>query len=284
MGTIMHTASASIKLPARLGNAGIAAVTLIKVSLEEKLVYRFDLIIGLIRTAILILVFRYLWIALYGGQATYNGVTLGQTITYAAMSMIVSPLFPNSLIQEVGARIRNGSILFDITRPMYFGNLLLFQMMGQFVATLLTSALPMFVLSFLFVEMDLPKSPVIWLAFLVSLFLGFLTAFLVDFIVSLAGFWLTETWGIFFAKWSLVDVLGGKFLPFWIFPPLAQRVVLALPFRGITYTPLAILVGEVRLARIPAELAIQALWIVILAGLGRVIYATAVRKLAIQGG
>jgi ABC-2 type transport system permease protein len=276
--------ASSVHLPARLGNSLVAAATLIKVSLEEKLVYRFDLIIGLIRTATLILVFRYLWLALYAGQETYNGVTVGQTITYAAMSMIISPLFPNSLILEVGSRIRNGNILFDITRPMYFGNLLLYQMMGQFVATLLTSSLPMFALSFLFVGMAVPKSPMVWLAFLVSLFLGFLTAFLVDFIVSLSGFWLTETWGIYFAKWSLVDILGGKFLPFWIFPPLARQIVLTLPFRGITYTPLAILVGEVKLEWIPAELAIQAFWIILLAGLGRLIYTTAVRKLAVQGG
>jgi len=171
----------SVPLAARLGNSLVAAATLIKVSLEEKLVYRFDLIVGLIRTAILILVFRYLWLALYAGQETYNGVTVGQTITYAALSMVISPLFPNSLILEVGSRIRNGSILFDITRPIYFGNLLLYQMMGQFVATLLTSSLPMFALTFLFVEMAVPKSPVVWLAFLVSLFLGFLTAFLVGF-------------------------------------------------------------------------------------------------------
>jgi ABC-2 type transport system permease protein len=159
------------------------------------------------------------------------------------MSMIISPLFPNSLILEVGNRIRNGSILFDITRPMYFGNLLLFQMTGQFVATLVTSSLPMFALSFLFVEMTIPKSPVVWLAFLTSLVLGFLTAFLVDFIVSLAGFWLTETWGIYFAKWSLVDILGGKFLPFWIYPAVARQIV-RTTIPGITYTPLAIMVEK----------------------------------------
>ena len=261
-----------------------AAFRLVQVSLQEKLTYRFDLIVGLIRTTILISVFRYLWIALYGGRVVYGGVTIDQTITYAAMSIIVSPLFPNSLILDVGSRIRSGNILFDITRPMYYGNLLLFQTMGQSVANLLTSSLPLFALACLFVEMALPTSPVVWVAFLLSLFLGFLTAFLVDFICSLSGFWITETWGVFFAKWSVIDVLGGKYLPFWIFPPVLRQMALALPFRGINYTPLSILVGEVNLHQIPVELGIQAAWIVLLACLGRLIYAAAVKKLAVQGG
>jgi ABC-2 type transport system permease protein len=276
--------AASAPFQTRLVHSLIAAATLIKVSLQEKLVYRFDLIVGLIRTAILILVFRYLWMALYGGLTTYGGVTLAQTITYASMSMIISPLFPNSLILDVGNRIRTGSILFDVTRPMYFGNLLLFQTLGQGVAILLTSALPMFALSFLFMQMALPASPLIWLEFLISLCLGFLTAFLVDFLASLTGFWLTETWGIFYAKWSLVDILSGKYLPFWIFPPALKQIILLLPFRGIVYTPLSILGGEVGAAQVPMELAFQVVWIVVLAGLGHLVYAIAVKKLAIQGG
>jgi len=267
-----------------LNLSGSAAFGLMRASLQDKLVYRFDLVVGLIRTFILIFIFRYLWIALYAGRQSYAGVTLDQTITYAAISLILSPLFPNSLIVEVGRRIRNGNILFDITRPIYFGNLLLFQMSGQFIATLLTTALPMLALTFLAVKLVLPGSPLVWLAFLVSLIMGFITAFLIDYIASLAGFWTTEIGGIFYAKWSVVDILGGKFLPLWIFPTALQQIALVLPFRGINYTPLAILIGEINLSQIPTELGMQLLWLLILAGLGRLIYSLAVKKLSVQGG
>jgi len=260
------------------------AGSLIRASLQEKLVYRFDLIIGLLRTFILILVFRYLWLALYGGRATFAGVSLEQTITYATVSMIIGPLYPNSLILDVGARLRTGNILFDITRPLYYGNLLLFQTCGQFLATLVTSALPMFVLALFFVDLNFPASPLIWLAFGVSLLLGFLIAFLVDYLTSLAGFWLTETWGIFFAKWSITDVLSGKYLPLWIFPPLLRQFALMLPFRGMSYSPLAIFIGQVPPGQIPLELGLQVFWIIVLALLGRWLYGAAVKKLAVQGG
>jgi len=198
--------------------------------------------------------------------------------------MVIGPLYPNSLILDVGGRIRTGNILFDITRPLYYGNLLLFQMSGQFLATLVTSTLPMFVLALFFVELSLPASPLIWLAFGVSLLLGFMVAFLVDYLTSLAGFWLTETWGIFFAKWSISDVLSGKYLPLWIFPPLLRQFALLLPFRGMSYSPLAIFIGQVTPDQIPLELGLQVFWIVALALLGNILYRAAVKKLAVQGG
>ena len=261
-----------------------AAVSLIRASLQEKLVYRFDLLISILRNFILIFVFRYLWLALYGGRAEFAGVSLQQTLTYATMGVIVAPLFPNSLVLDVGGRIRTGNILFDINRPLYFGNLLLYQMLGQFMAALATSVAPMFFITLVFGNMTLPESPIVWLAFSISLLLGFLIAFWIDFIVSLAGFWLTETWGLFFAKMSIVDGLGGKYLPLWIFPPFWMNIVMALPFRGIIYSALAIFIGQVPPSQIPAELGFQLAWVLILSLIGRWGYAAAVRKLSVQGG
>jgi ABC-type uncharacterized transport system permease subunit len=257
---------------------------LVRASIKEKLVYRFDLLVGFLRTFILIYVFRYLWLSLYGGRASVDGVSIQQAITYATMSMVIMPLFPSTLVLDVGARMRTGNILFDIMRPLYFGNLLLYQMTGQMIATLATSAAPMFLLSLVFSEIVLSASWLVWLSFGVSLFLGFLIHFLIDFITSMSGFWLTETWGIHYAKWSVVDALSGKYLPLWIFPPLLKSIVSVLPFRGILYSPLAIFVGQIPPERILPELAFQVVWIIALALIGRWAYAVSVRKLAVQGG
>ncbi|NCP88022.1 MAG: hypothetical protein CO094_09065 [Anaerolineae bacterium CG_4_9_14_3_um_filter_57_17] len=261
-----------------------AAAGLIRASVQEKLVYRFDLLVTLVRNLILITIFRFLWLSLYGGQAEFGGVSLNQTLTYATLGIILSPLFPNSLILDVGGRIRSGNILFDISRPLHFGSLLLYQMMGQFVAALATSAAPMFLIALALGELTLPTSGWVWLAFGVSLALGFFIAFWLDFIVALAGFWLTETWGLFYAKWSVVDALSGKYLPLWIFPPFLRGLALALPFRGILYSALAIFVGQVPLEKIPAELGFQLVWALMLTLMGRLGYVAAARHLSVQGG
>lgn len=261
-----------------------AAFSLIKVNFLEKLVYRFDLVVGLVRTFILVLVFHQLWAALYGGNESYAGVSVDQTLTYVVMSISIAPLFPNSLIMQVGGRIRSGDILFDIARPMYYGNLLLFQMIGRSLVILVTSSLPLLVMSRLLLGLALPASVTVWLAFLVSLILGFLIGFLIDFTASLSGFWLMEVHGIRFAKWSISDILGGKFMPLWVFPSPFKEAALLLPFRGVSYTPLAILVGQVAQEEIVAALGFQLVWVLLLALLSRAIYGTAVKKLTVQGG
>jgi len=260
------------------------ALSLMRASLQEKLVYRFDLLISILRGFILVFVFRYLWLALYAGQAEFDGVSLQQTLTYATLGVILTPLFSNSLVWDISSRIRTGNILFDINRPLYFGNIFLYQAVGDSLAALATSVAPMFVLALFFGDMTLPSSPLVWLAFAVSVLLGFLIAFWLDFIVSLAGFWLTETWGLFFAKSSIVDALSGKYLPLWIFPPFWMGLVMVLPFRGITYSALAIFIGQVSPGQIPAELAFQLAWVLVLALVGRWGYNAAVRKLSVQGG
>ena len=258
--------------------------TIVKTYLQDTLVYRFDLFVGLIRVLILIGVFRYFWIALYGGQATYAGVPIDKALTYAALSLIINPLFSNALIGEVSRRIRSGNILFDVTRPMNFGDLLLFQTLGQATVKLLTTALPLFVLTYALVGIAVPASVVTWLAFLASVSLSFLIAFFIDYIAALWGFWITEASGIRFAKWSITDLLAGVYLPLWVFPGWLQQVALILPFRGINYTPLAIFVGYIEPGRVPLELGFQLAWVIALAVLSRLLYRRAIKMLAIQGG
>lgn len=240
--------------------------------------------IGLFSTFITIFVFRQLWIALYGEREVYAGVTLVQTITYVAMSRIAGTIYPDQLIRVVERQLRSGNIAFDIARPMYYGSLLLFQTIGQGLATISTSSLPMFALVCLFLNMSLPQSATVWLAFFASLLLGFFIAFLIDFIVSLLGFWTTGMTGVFYAKGSIVSILSGTYIPLWVFPPALSRMLFYLPFSGIVYTPLSILVGKTSLDQVPAVLGLQIAWIAVLACLGRCFYAAAVKKLAVQGG
>jgi ABC-2 type transport system permease protein len=270
----------------RRSNPGFLAPgwAIVKAYLQDTLVYRFDLLIGLARVLILIGVFHYFWLALYGGRADYAGVPINQALTYAALSLIINPLFSNSLVMEVGGRIRSGNVLFDVTRPVNYGDLLLYQTAGKAAVRLLTTTLPLFALTYLLVGIDMPAAPAMWLAFLASLGLSFLIAYYIDYLAALAGFWFTETSGIRFAKWSLTDLLAGVYLPLWVFPGWLQHTALALPFRGINFTPVAIFVGYFAPDRVPLELAFQAAWVIALVLLSRLVYRRAQKTLAVQGG
>ena len=260
------------------------ASVLITASLQEKLVYRFDLIMGLLRALIQIFVFYQLWTILFAGVNDYAGISLEQTQLYTVVSMSIMPLLDRSFLPIVNDRIRSGDIVFDLTRPLYYGTLLLYQGLGQLLATLVTATLPSILFSFVFFDIALPSSVFTWLAFTVSLLLGYFTAFLMDLIASLLGFWITEMWGMFYAKWNLLQILGGMYIPLWFFPSPFKEIVLLLPFRGVAFTPLSIFVGGVPPEELPLVLGLQVFWIVVLLWLSQFTYARVVKKLAVQGG
>jgi ABC-2 type transport system permease protein len=268
----------------RLPKSLSAVFALIKVSLLEKLSYRHEMARDWLQMALEIVVFRQLWIALYAGRDEFSGVALAGALTYITMNTIVVRLFTRWTLMEVLDKIHSGDILIDLSRPLYFGSQILFHEIGQALVVFSTSSLPVFIIACGIFQLTLPTSGVVWLAFTASLILGFLTSFCLDYLLMLLGFWTTEVGGFFWAKDSVISVLGGTYLPLWIFPPVWKEIVSWLPFRGIAYTPLAIFIGQIGLDELPAAFAIQAAWLAILAWLSWRFYEAAMQKLAVQGG
>ena len=205
-------------------------------------------------------------------------------MTYQLVNVIVVRLFSTWVLAGANHRIRSGDIVFQITRPMYYGHILLFEFVGQSVTKLVTTSLPMFGVACLLFRPTLPSSASVWLSFGLSLGLGFLTAFYLDYLLALIGFWTTELGGLFWAKGSIISILGGTYLPLWIYPPVLRRILAFLPFQGISYTPVAIFVGQIGLGQVPRAFVVQIVWLVILAAGSRRLYASAMKKLAVQGG
>jgi len=261
-----------------------AAWALIRVTLEYQFTYPHELFTDLLQMALLMLVERQMWIALYAGRDAHAGVTLAQAVTYQLVNVIVVRLFTTWVLWGANYQIRTGDIVFRITRPMYYGHIMLFEFVGQSVTKLLTTSVPMFVVTCLLFRPTLPSSAAVWASFGVSLGLGFLTAFFVDYILALIGFWTTELGGLFWAKDSIIMILGGSYLPLWIYPPLLRQILTYLPFQGISYTPVAIFVGQIGLSQVPRAFVVQVAWLAILAAGSRRLYAAAMNKLAVQGG
>jgi len=261
-----------------------AAWVQIRVTLEYQFAYPHDMFTDMLQMFLQMLVFRQVWIALYDGQNAHAGVTLAQAVTYQLVNVIVVRLFSTWVLWSANNRIRSGDIVFHITRPMYYGHILLSEFVGQAVTKLLTTSLPMFVVAYLLFRPTLPPCASVWLSFGVSLGLGFLTAFYLDYILSLIGFWTTELSGLFWAKGSIISILGGTYLPLWIYPPVLRRFLALLPFQGISYTPVAIFVGQTGLDQVARAFVVQIVWLAILAVASRRLYASAMRKLAVQGG
>lgn len=245
---------------------------------------RNDLLIPWLTALVQMLVARQLWIALYDGRATYDGYTLGQTLTYVALSMAITSLLVGDGVRYLHWKIRSGNILFDLMYPLRFTlNLMVFSF-SSMVIGLFKIALPLLLMAALLLKIPLPSDPARWLVFSLSFLLGCLIYMWIEILAGMLGFWTTETHGLEAWMNIIVAILSGAYLPLWIFPGVFQRIIAYLPFRGIQYTPLAILVGWTGPEGYLRELLVQAVWVIVLALVAEGVYRLALRRMRIQGG
>jgi ABC-2 type transport system permease protein len=101
---------------------------------------------------------------------------------------------------------------------------------------------------------------------LISVSLGFIMMFLVDYCVGITAFWLTRTSGVRRMFLLMRDICSGVLVPLTLFPEFFQKAFFLLPFQFITYVPVRVFIGSYELAgiscTIPQIVGIQALAVI----------------------
>ncbi|MDT3427053.1 ABC-2 type transport system permease protein [Paenibacillus forsythiae] len=255
-------------------------------TLKNTQVYKFDLLLRIMNSFILVIAFREIWKAIYAngqGLALSTGVTSQGMQTYAMLSVILFAIMPPSISYEISDKVRDGSIVFDMQKPWDFEWMHFSKAAGVFVFNVVYAVIPQLIAVLLFFPIDYPAGMQA-AAFAVSVLLAFLLSFLINFIVGMLAILFTETWGIDMFKSVIIDICSGAMIPLWFFPDAVSRVLLWLPFQGIFNIPLSLFIGKITGAAVWEQLAFQAVWCLLLLLLSRMILAWIERKLVISGG
>jgi ABC-2 type transport system permease protein len=103
-------------------------------------------------------------------------------------------------------------------------------------------------------------------------------------LMGMIAFWTLETSGIQ-AIYRFANLFfAGGLVPLWLFPQTVRTVAELLPFQTQANIPVSIYVGRLAGADALRGLGVQAVWVVILGLLVRVMWGRAMRKVVIQGG
>ena len=129
-----------------------------------------------------------------------------------------------------------------------------------------------------------PASAVHFGFFTVALGGSILLTGALNFIVGTFAIRMKSILGLLRAKYFVFELLSGLLVPMTMFPESAQRVVAYLPFQHIAYTPLRLYLGKLNGAEIYEALAVQFMWVGLLAVFGAWFWSVMVRKVTIHGG
>jgi ABC-2 type transport system permease protein len=254
-------------------------------AIKQELAYRFQFFTATIGALLMMALLYYLWTAIYHSATTIQMSHQG-LITYVCVGQAFSFARPGQrrVMMRIGGGIRNGNVLIDLIRPTDYQLMTFSDTLGAYLMETLLVSLPSYLLALIIFGISLPASPESGVGFILSLLGAFFLIFSVDFLIGLTGFWTFNIWGFGYAKIAMLDILGGTIVPLSLFPAGLRNLVLALPFQGMAYTPLAIYIGTIQGNAIWLSILNQFAWGVGLVLFTRLIWLRAKRRIEIQGG
>ena len=188
------------------------------------------------------------------------------------------------LATGIAESIRNGSVRKYLLQPVDMLDYLFWHRVAHKLVYYAVAAGP-FALVFWLCRSYLPDWPsgMVMTAFLVSLLFGFVIGFLIESLIGLIAFWFLEVSSLIFIYMMLNYFLSGHMIPLeWIDGWIPW--VHYLPLRYLAYFPAAVMLGRIPEADLPAELTIQATWIVVLLIANRAAFHYGVRRYGAFGG
>ncbi len=250
------------------------------VTYKEWAAYRSHMLLSLIVGPAFFLAQVFIWKAVYAGHDSISGFNLEQMLYYYGTASVIYYLIMDFADWNLQMLIRTGRFLTFALRPLSHRFFALAQKVGHRILGFIFEFVPVWLIFALVFRIPLIPARPFWAV--LSIALGFMMMFLVDYTVGTLAFWLTRTDGIRALFRFFRDVLAGVFIPLSFFPAVIQKVLFFLPFQFITYVPVRVFIGSYELAGIsltlPQVVAAQAAAVLVMWGVSGLVFRLGIRR------
>jgi ABC-2 type transport system permease protein len=247
------------------------------------LVYRFNLMLTLVAVLLQVFLLREVWAALYAGQQSVDGFPRHTLVTYLTLTNLQMWLLYPSIFSAVRSRVHSGAIALDLVRPVGFPGQMLAQQLGTTLGAVpfLALTLPLAALAG---GLQVPASLGAAACYVISLILAYVVMALLGLLLGFLAFWTVELGG-FIQIYTFISLFfSGALAPIRFFPPGLRVVAAVLPFQALAGLPISIYLGQEQGVALLRDLGVQSLWVLVLGGAACLVWRSAVRHVAIQGG
>lgn len=275
--------------------------TILRISLEERLVYRGDFALGTLMRFLPIVTQIFLWYAIFeaveaaqdaeavearNGVIDIVGYSYHDMVAYYLLTML-SRAFSSmpALASGIALQVRDGEIKKYLVQPIDLLGFLLLSRIAHKLAYYSVAIIP-FALVFYLCGNYFPEWPhwTTMLAYIASLVMGFMMGFFLEAAIGLFSFWFLEVTSLLFVYMLLSFFLSGHMFPLDFLPQPWNQLVEFLPFRYLAYFPSAVWLGKIQGADLYRGLLIEVCWVAFFIVLSRVMLARGIRRYSGFGG
>ncbi|QDU27907.1 hypothetical protein ETAA8_29980 [Anatilimnocola aggregata] len=261
---------------------------ILRISLQERLVYRGDFALGTLMRFLPIVTQVFLWYAIFQnlGDGKIAGYSYEEFVAYYLLTMVARAFSSMpGLSSQIAGQIRTGEIKKFLIQPI---DPLGFQLVSRVAHKLAyySVATGPFALVFFLCRNYFPAWPDLTTigAFALSLILGFMLGYFLEACLGLVGFWMLEVSSMLFVYMLFSFFLSGHMFPIDMLSEPWESIVRFLPLQYLAYFPAAVWLGKVRGWELAWGLLIEIAWVLFFAVLARVLWARGVRRYSAYGG
>lgn len=268
--------------------------TILRICLEERLVYRGDFALGTLMRFLPIVTQIFLWFAVFEarGGGVIAGYSYPQFVAYYLLTM-VSRAFSSmpGLASGIARQVRDGEIKKFLIQPVDMLGFLLLSRVAHKLAYYSVALAPFGLVFFLCRDYfhDLPQTSALhsWTtmaAFIVSLILSFLMGFFLEAALGLIGFWFLEVSSLLFVYMLFNFFLSGHMFPLDMLTEPWKSLIELSPLQYLAYFPAAVFLGRWSGPELAKALAIEAVWVLFFIALARYLFHRGVKRYSGFGG
>lgn len=239
--------------------------TILRICVEERLVYRGDFALGTLMRFLPIITQTFLWTAVFvgaGGPRTIGGFTRDEFIAYYLLTYVARAFSSMpGLASSIAAQVRTGEIKKYLVQPIDLLTFLFLSRLAHKLVYYVVATAP-FALVFYICRGYFHgwPDPATFAAFVASLGMAFLLGFFLEATLGMIGFWFLEVSSLLFVYMLFNFFFSGHMFPLTILNEPWRTIVLYQPLQYLAYFPAAVFLGKVQGAELVQGLLGQAAW------------------------
>lgn len=256
-------------------------LTIARISFQNALAYRAQVLSKFVFYTIFIYVFMRLWTTIYQ-SGSVQGYTLTQIVWYLIMTELIAFGFSTNIYRTMNEEVRTGGIAYTINRPTHYVLYQYTNALGQMLLNICLFSVLAVALGLLFVGPLTTFSFANLPAIVLSVLLGLSINFFFHMLIGLSAFVLEDNFALYLIYQKLSFMLG-VFLPIEFLPAWLQTVAKSLPFSYVGWAPARLFV-DFSYPLFWQLMPCQLLWLAVVALATFAAYHGCVRRLQVNGG
>lgn len=258
-------------------------IQLAKMQFNQYTIYKSNFYLFTLNRIVEIVVYIFVWQAIYNQTGNAGGFTISQMVTYYILAIAFSSIATWGINEIMAHSIRNGQINKELLNPITYFQYYFGINLGELAFAVLIG-IATFVLCAIFWELAMPVSFLDFILCILVIILGIPITFFIQMIVGTIGFYTNSIWGMQILRKAIIQIFSGIIAPISLFPLWFQNLSEFLPFKELIYTPINIWLGQVSYNEIVFIVIKQILWGIILYIVAKSFFNYAVKNITINGG